>query len=98
MAFSESLDVSTRRRGVLVTAVNPAYVPTEGFPATNRPSVLTLTPERVADAIVKVAREDISPEYSVPRWAAAFQLFRILTPPLYRWGLGAGERRYYDSD
>ena len=94
VAFSESLDVSTRRRGVLVTSVNPAYVPTEGFPATNRPSLLTLTPERVAEAIVKVAREDISPEYSVPRWAGAMQVFRILTPPLYRWGLGVGERRY----
>ena len=97
VAFSESLDVSTRRRGVLVTSVNPAYVPTEGFPATNRPSLLTLTPERVAEAIVKVAREDISPEYSVPRWAAAMQMFRILTPPLYRWGLGVGERRYGDT-
>jgi len=97
VAFSESLDVSTRRRGVLVTSVNPAYVPTEGFPATNRASLLTLTPERVADAIVKVAREGISPEYSIPRWAAAMQAFRILTPPLYRWGLGVGERRYNDT-
>jgi short-subunit dehydrogenase len=96
IAFSESLDVTTRRQGVLVTAVNPAYVPTEGFPASNRPSMLTLTPERVAEAIVKVAREGISPEYSVPRWAAAMQAFRILTPPLYRWGLGVGARRYYD--
>jgi short-subunit dehydrogenase len=96
IAFSESLDVTTRRQGVLVTAVNPAYVPTEGFPANDRPSILTLTPERVAEAIVKVAREDISPEYSVPRWAAALQAFRILTPPLYRWGLGVGTRRYYD--
>jgi short-subunit dehydrogenase len=98
VAFSESLDVTTRRRGVLVTAVNPAYVPTEGFPATNRPSMLTLTPERVADAIVKVARDEISPEYSVPRWAAALQLFRILTPPLYRWGSGVADRRYDTSD
>jgi short-subunit dehydrogenase len=96
VAFSESLDVTTRRQGVLVTAVNPAYVPTEGFPASSRPSMLTLTPERVAEAIVKVARDDISPEYSVPRWAAAMQAFRILTPPLYRWGLGVGAHRYYD--
>jgi hypothetical protein len=56
--------------------------------------MLTLTPERVADAIVKVAREGIAPEYSVPRWAAAMQMFRLLTPSLYRWGLGVGERRY----
>jgi hypothetical protein len=97
VAFSESLDVSSRRRGVLVTSVNPAYVPTEGFPATRRPPILTLTPARVADAIVKVAREGISPEFSVPRWAAAMQAFRLLAPPLYRWGLGVGERRYYDK-
>jgi short-subunit dehydrogenase len=97
VAFSESLDVSTKHRGVLVTAVNPAYVPTDGFPAANRPSILTLTPERVAAAIVKVAREGISPEYSIPRWAAAMQVFRIMTPPLYRWGLGVGERRYYEK-
>jgi len=25
------------------------------------------------------------------------QAFRILTPPLYRWGLGVGERRYDDK-
>jgi uncharacterized protein len=97
IAFSESLDVTTRRKGVLVTAVNPAYVPTEGFPAISRPTMLTLTPERVAEAIVKVARDGISPEYSVPRWAAAMQVFRVLTPPLYRWGLGVGARRYHDK-
>jgi short-subunit dehydrogenase len=98
VAFSESLDVTTRRRGVLVTAVNPGFVPTEGFPASGRPGFLTLTPERVGDAIVKVVRENISPEYSVPRWAAAFQAFRILTPPLYRWGMGVADRRYYAED
>jgi short-subunit dehydrogenase len=95
VAFSESLDVTTRRRGVFVTAVNPGFVPTEGFPASDRPGLLTLTPERVGDAIVKVVRDDVSPEYSVPRWAAAFQAFRILTPPLYRWGMGVADRRYY---
>ena len=42
---------------------------------------------RVAEAIVKVIREDIAPEYSVPRWASPFQAFRVLTPPLYRWGV-----------
>jgi short-subunit dehydrogenase len=98
VAFSESLDVTTRRRGVLVTAVNPGFVPTEGFPSSGRPGLLTLTPERVADAIVKVVRENVSPEYSVPRWAAAFQAFRILTPPLYRWGMGVADRRYYAAD
>ncbi len=52
-----SLNVSSRKYGVLVTAVNPSFVPTEGFPSTDRPSVLTLTPKRVAEVIVKVVRE-----------------------------------------
>jgi hypothetical protein len=43
--------------------------------------------DRVADAIVKVVREGIAPEYSIPRWIAPLQVFRILTPPLYRWGV-----------
>ena len=41
----------------------------------------------MASAIVKVVSEGIAPEYSVPRWLAPFQLFRVLTPPLYRWGV-----------
>jgi short-subunit dehydrogenase len=87
VAFSESLNVTSRRHGVLVTAVNPAFVPTEGFPNAGRPSIVTVTPERVAEAIVKVVREDIAPEYSIPRWVAPLQAFRVLTPPLYRWAV-----------
>jgi short-subunit dehydrogenase len=87
VAFSESMNVSTRPHGVLVTAVNPGFVATEGFPDRGRPRVLTLTPERVADTIVKVVREGIAPEYSIPRWLASLQAFRVLTPPLYRWGM-----------
>jgi hypothetical protein len=41
----------------------------------------------VTDAIVKVVRDDIAPEYSIPRWLSPFQLFRVATPPLYRWGI-----------
>jgi short-subunit dehydrogenase len=87
VAFSESMNVSTRPQGVLVTAVNPGFVPTEGFPDRGRPRLLTLSPERVADAIVKVVREGIAPDYSIPRWVASLQVFRVLTPPLYRWGM-----------
>jgi hypothetical protein len=36
---------------------------------------------------VKVVRNGIAPEYSIPRWVAPLQLFRILTPGLYRWGV-----------
>jgi short-subunit dehydrogenase len=85
VAFSESLDPTTKQRGVRVTSVNPGFVPTEGFPnVPGRPSLLTMTPEHVAEAIVKVVREGIAPEYSIPRWAASLHAFRVLTPPLYR--------------
>ena len=42
---------------------------------------------RVAEAVVKVVRDGIAPEYSVPRWVSPLQAFRVLTPPLYRWGV-----------
>jgi NADP-dependent 3-hydroxy acid dehydrogenase YdfG len=94
VAFSESLNGSTHRRGVRVTSVNPGFVTTEGFPATDRPSVVTLTVEQVAVAVVKVIRRDIAPDYSIPRWAAAGQAFRVLTPRLYRWGTDRAAQRY----
>ena len=87
VAFSEALYHELARTGVLVTAVNPGYVPTEGFPDRGQPRLLTLRPERVANTIVKVVRKDIASEISIPRWAAALQLFRVLTPPLYRRGM-----------
>jgi len=87
VAFSESLDYDAGRTGVHVTAVNPGLVVTEGFPQTGVPKRFVMSPDRVAEAIVKVVREGIGPEYSVPRWLAPFQVFRVLTPPLYRWGI-----------
>ncbi|MBA3691329.1 MAG: SDR family NAD(P)-dependent oxidoreductase, partial [Actinobacteria bacterium] len=87
VAFSEALNYEGEPQGVLVTAVNPGFVPTEGFPAAGRPSILTLTPDRIADAIVRVVRDGIAPELSVPGWVAPLQAFRVLTPPLYRWGV-----------
>jgi hypothetical protein len=48
--------------------------------------------ERVSEAIVKVVREGIAPEYSVPRWLSPMQAFRVLTPPLYRWGVRQARR------
>ncbi len=87
VAFSESLDYDTSPVGVHVTAVNPGLVATEGFPQKGIPRKLVMAPERVAEAIVHVVVEDIAPEYSVPRWIAPFQAFRVLTPSLYRWGM-----------
>ncbi len=94
VAFSESLNMTMKRTGVLVTAVNPAFVPTEGFPATDRPRLLSLTPERVAETIVRVVRGNVDHEVAIPRWVATLQAFRILTPPLYRWTVGRIASRY----
>jgi short-subunit dehydrogenase len=86
--FSESLYQELAPRGVTVTSVNPGLVVTEGFPMTDvlrgpyRPFVMR--PERIADVIVEVVRRRKGPEISVPRWIGAFQIFRIIAPPLYR--------------
>ena len=87
IAFSEAVNYETEPRSVLVTAVNPGFVATEGFPANGIPSRLVMPAERVAETVVRVIRDEIAPECSVPRWASPFQAFRVLTPPLYRWGV-----------
>jgi NADP-dependent 3-hydroxy acid dehydrogenase YdfG len=87
VAFSESLNYGTEARNVFVTSVNPGFVDTEGFPQGDLPSWAVLKMPTVTDAIVKVVLEDIAPEYSVPRWLSPLQLFRVATPPLYRWGV-----------
>jgi short-subunit dehydrogenase len=89
VAFSEALSYEVRPRGVLVTAVNPGLVATEGFPQTKalQRGIRVMRPERVADLIVKVVEKEISPERSIPRTWAAMQVLRILAPGLYRRGL-----------
>ena len=87
VAFSESLFYEVEDRGVLVTTVNPGFVRTESFPLEGMDRRLILTLERVAGAVVRVVRDDIAPELSVPRYISPLQAFRVLTPPLYRWGV-----------
>jgi len=90
VAFSESLFYEVEDQGVLVTAVNPGFVRTESFPLVGMNPRMILTLERVADAVVRVVRDDIAPELSVPRYISPLQAFRVLTPPLYRWGVRKG--------
>ncbi|MGH2681535.1 MAG: SDR family NAD(P)-dependent oxidoreductase, partial [Actinomycetota bacterium] len=87
VAFSEAMNYETEGRNVHVTSVNPGFVDTEGFPQGDLPDWAVLEMGTVTGAIVKVVREDIAPEYSIPRWLGPMQLFRVATPPLYRWGV-----------
>ena len=87
MGFSEAMNYETEGRNVHVTSVNPGFVDTEGFPQGDLPDWVVLKMRTVTDAIVRVVQEDIAPEYSVPRWLSPLQVFRVVTPPLYRWGM-----------
>ena len=93
VAFSESLHYETAPQGVLVTAVNPGVVPTEGFPheeakrARGPRRLAVLRPEQVAEAVLRVVEKGIAPELSIPRWLSALQAVRVLTPPLYRFAM-----------
>lgn len=92
VAFSESLSYEVKPFGVLVTSVNPGLVATEGFPQTDIPSRLVMPADRVARTIVDVVGRGRTPEVSVPRWVSPLQAFRVLTPPLYRWGVERAAR------
>ncbi|MCA1726377.1 MAG: SDR family NAD(P)-dependent oxidoreductase [Actinobacteria bacterium] len=95
VAFSEALHYETSPRGVLVTAVNPGLVSTERFPHSSVRGLrarMVMPPERIARTILKVLDRGIAPEISEQRWLAAFQVLRILTPPVYREMMRRGSR------
>jgi short-subunit dehydrogenase len=73
----------------VVTAVNPGLVATEGFPHRDALEAgrKVMSPDDVARVIIRVIKEGIGPERSVPRWLAGLQAVRVLAPPLYRFGL-----------
>ena len=93
VAFSESLSYELEAHGILVTAVNPGFVATEGFPQAGLDPRLVLSTERVASTIVDVLRKGIAPEISIPRWVGALQAVRVLAPGPYRWGMRKIARR-----
>lgn len=95
VAFSEALYYELAPSGIVVTAVNPGLVATEGFPHHDALEAgrKVMSADAVARLIVRVVKDDIGPERSIPRWMAALQAFRVLTPPLYRFGLRQVTRR-----
>jgi uncharacterized protein len=96
VALSESLHHEVSSSGVLVTAVNPGLVRTEGFPHPDR-RLGVMRPERVARVIVSVVEKGRAPEVSVPRSISAMQVWRVITPGLYQWGLGRWGRAGPDT-
>jgi short-subunit dehydrogenase len=88
VAFSEALYHELEPLGIHVTVVNPGFFATEGFPATDVPPALVMSADRVAATVLDVVRHGKGPEVSVPRAAGVLQAFRVLTPSLYRWGVG----------
>ncbi|HVH53447.1 MAG TPA: SDR family NAD(P)-dependent oxidoreductase [Actinomycetota bacterium] len=93
VAFSEALYYELAPRGILVTSVNPGFAATEGFPQGRLPSALVTRADKVARVIVDVVRQGKAPEVSVPRGMSLWQAFRVLTPPLYRWGVRTATKR-----
>jgi short-subunit dehydrogenase len=93
VAFSEALYYELAPRGILVTSVNPGFAATEGFPQGRLPSALVMPAEKVARAIVDVVKKGKAPEVSVPRGMGAWEAFRVLTPPLYRWGVRQASKK-----
>jgi short-subunit dehydrogenase len=89
VAFSEALYYELSATGIVVTVINPGLVATEGFPHRDALEAgrKVMSPDDVARVIVGVVKQGIGPERSIPRWMAALQAFRVLTPPLYRFGL-----------
>jgi short-subunit dehydrogenase len=92
-AFSEALSYELEPRGILVTSVNPIFARTEGFPMKHTPKTLLVEADAVARAIVSAVERDRAPEVNIPRGVPLLQAFRILTPPLYRWGVRRVTRR-----
>ncbi len=87
VAFSESLYYELSPLGILVTSVNPGFAATEGFPQDRIPSALVMPASKVARTIVDVVKRGKAPEVFVPRGVGPVEAFRILVPPLYRWGV-----------
>jgi short-subunit dehydrogenase len=93
VAFSEALYYELAPRGILVTSVNPGFAATEGFPQGRLPSAIVMPAAKVARAIVDVVKKGKAPEVSVPRGMGVWEAFRVLTPPLYRWGVRQASRK-----
>ena len=91
-AWSDSLHLEERGRGVHVGLVMPGFIATEGFPAAELVGRrltrwMVSTPEAAADAVLD-AGLGRKPERYVPRWYALAAALRVIAPRLVRKALG----------
>jgi len=101
VAFSRSIAVELRPRGIRVHTVSPGFVETEGFPqrgVLEMPVLgrLVVGPERVAADVERVLRRDRS-ESVVPRWYRVAPLAQALVPGIVHRALRRGGYRRADA-
>jgi short-subunit dehydrogenase len=94
VAFTESVNGELENRGVVVTAICPGFVDTEGIPQPNAPRLVTFTARQVARRIVEVIDQREVGTVHIPPWAGPLSAVQVLAPPLYRSLAGLGARRY----
>lgn len=91
VGWTEALQPELAKRGVYLSSVEPGFIPTEGFPQKNMTQDKVMRYLLGTDAQVSAAIQDAianrKPQRVVPRWYYLFQLPRVLTPGLYRFGL-----------
>jgi short-subunit dehydrogenase len=87
--WSDGLYLEERPRGVHVGLVLPGFIKTEGFPATELPSLIVSTPEKVAEAIVDCGLRGKAERYA-PRPYALVAVLRIVAPGMTRRVLSRG--------
>lgn len=95
VGLSEALGLSWASRGIAVSALNPGFIETEGFPQTQvKRSPLGRfvgKPEMVAEALEEVIRSG-EPERIVPRWYGPLVKIRHVAPPVFRALAGRMDR------
>ena len=101
LAFSRSVALELRPRGVRVHTIVPGFVETEGFPQRRRfgprLSKLVVDPEFVAERMLEAIDRDRG-EVFVPRWYRIAPLAQVLAPRLVAGVAARRIRPAGDSD